>query len=257
MLFVAACVGDSPGGPTSGQAGGPCFSNGTCNAGLSCVGGFCVAVDAGGDDGASPSSDGGADGSSGEGGVDTQNDPNNCGTLGHVCPSHRCKGGDCFRRVFVTSGTTKGTFGGAAGADNVCKVSVGGTTMKGTFYAWVSTSSSSPATHFTKGTAPYVLVDGTTVVANDYAGLAGVNGTVTLAHAIDTDENGVQKANADVWTATHPDGTENGPPNCSDFGAQPSDANAPVGSSSMVNTTWTESTTLPCGTFAHVYCVEQ
>lgn len=155
----------------------------------------------------------------------------------------------------MTSGTSKGTFGGAAGADNLCQISAEGPGLNGTYYAWLSTSSSSPKTHFIKGKAPYVLIDGT-VVANDFAALSGA-GSTPLAHAIDMDENGTPRAGVDVWTATHADGTEAGPPNCSDFDTMPTDANATVGSSSMTNTTWTESTTLTCSTFAHLYCVEQ
>ncbi len=228
LLLLVACVGDSPGNATD-------------------AGTDAAPPDAGAD--ASPAPDGG------DAGIDTQSDPNNCGAIGHVCASSKCSGGDCVRRVFVTSGTSKGTFGGASGADTLCKNSALGPGLPGTFFAWISTSSSTPLTHFTKGTAPYVLIDGKTVVANSFAELAGTAKS-PLARAIDMDEFGNTQTNVNVWTATHPDGTAI-VPNCSDFVPNPNDANATVGSSSTMNTTWTEATTLPCTTFAHLYCVEQ
>ncbi len=262
VVFVA-CVGDSPGGNgTQGQAGGPCYQNGTCNAGLTCAGGTCVAnEDGGASDGSTPSDATSTDAQGDvdvDGAVDVQNDPNNCGTIGHVCSSNRCQGGDCVRRVFVSNGRAHGTFGGASGADTQCMGSAQGPGLKGTFYAWISTSTSSPQTHFTKGTAPYVLVDGTTEVAKDFAHLAGTTSSVALEHAIDHDENGGLIASGVVWTATQPDGTFSGGPDCSDFAATPTDPTAQTGDSSQVNTTWTESTTsTTCSTLAHFYCVEQ
>src|SRR5205823_4373077 len=41
-LVVASCGGSNS--PSQGEVGGHCYPNGTCNVGLSCVGGFCVAA---------------------------------------------------------------------------------------------------------------------------------------------------------------------------------------------------------------------
>jgi uncharacterized protein YfaQ (DUF2300 family) len=58
LVVASACVGDNtvvpPDGGTDastiGSLGQPCFSNGTCNAGLTCISNVCVQLDAGGTD---------------------------------------------------------------------------------------------------------------------------------------------------------------------------------------------------------------
>jgi hypothetical protein len=56
VVSVASCVGDDPGiSGAEGDEGGPCYPNGTCNQGLTCVSTRCVALDGGGID------EGGAD----------------------------------------------------------------------------------------------------------------------------------------------------------------------------------------------------
>ena len=50
--------------------------------------------------------------------------------------------------------------------------------------AWLSDSTASPSSRFTHSSVPYVLPDGTTVVANDWADLTGG----TLQHLINMDE---------------------------------------------------------------------
>ncbi len=94
MVCVAACVGDTPTTTSNpGDEGQPCFSNGTCNAGLTCLSSVCVRVDAGNDSG-SPAVDGGPDGlpppcpftGSGSNGTTMDCPPSAC-TLGSQMPS--------------------------------------------------------------------------------------------------------------------------------------------------------------------------
>jgi hypothetical protein len=81
-------TGSSSGGSTSGTAGtegGPCYPNSTCNAGLTCLSNLCVNPP-GGTGGTGNGSGGIPNGTGGSPAcTNTQTDPNNCGTCGHVC----------------------------------------------------------------------------------------------------------------------------------------------------------------------------
>ena len=89
------------------------------------------------------------------------------------------------KQVFVTSKTYSLGFGGVVGADKQCATLATAAGLSGTFKAWISDSTTSPATSFAQSSAPYKQVDGT-VIANDWADL--VDGV--LAIGIKVDENG-------------------------------------------------------------------
>jgi tetrahydromethanopterin S-methyltransferase subunit B len=99
--------------------------------------------------------------------------------------------------VFVSSQTYfGGGLGGLAGADATCQGLADGAGPKGTFKAWLSADGASPSTRFTRSSVPYVLPDGTTVVANDWADLT----SGSLQHAINMTE-AKQNLAEDVWTS--------------------------------------------------------
>lgn len=108
------------------------------------------------------------------------------------------------KRVFVTSTVYTGALGGLAGANAKCAERASAAGLNGVFKAWISDSTSSPATSFTQSATPYVLVDGTEI-ATDWADLT--DGT-SLNAAINIDEYGDPGSGSNlVWTNTTPNGT--------------------------------------------------
>lgn len=75
------------------------------------------------------------------------------------------------RRVFVTESQFTGAeIGGLAGADTKCQDRARAAGLSGTYFAWLSDSTGSPASRFVQSTVPYVRIDGMTI-ANDWAEL--------------------------------------------------------------------------------------
>jgi hypothetical protein len=72
--------------------------------------------------------------------------------------------------VFVSSAKFTGNLGGVPGADAKCQQLAEAAGLPGTYKAWLSDKTSSPAATFTRWNGPYVLVDGTEV-ANKWLGL--------------------------------------------------------------------------------------
>ena len=70
------------------------------------------------------------------------------------------------RIVFVTSSTFEADLGGIAGADGKCQAAASAAGLSGTFYAWLSTSATSPSSHFTRAGAGWARVDGKPVAAS-------------------------------------------------------------------------------------------
>ena len=93
--------------------------------------------------------------------------------------------------------------------------------LPGTYKAWVSDSTSSPSTRFTRATIPYVRVDGT-AIATSWTDLTTAT---NLAAAINVTETGGTPPvaggacgyNRMVWTSTNRDGTLYPNGNCSDW----------------------------------------
>jgi hypothetical protein len=101
---------------------------------------------------------------------------------------------DDWKTVFVSSMMYEGgMLGGLEGADAKCQDLAIAASLPGTYRAWLSDSTGSPSTRFTRPSGPYRLVDGS-VVANDWMALT----TSVLRHAIDLTESG---ATAPMTTA--------------------------------------------------------
>jgi hypothetical protein len=60
------------------------------------------------------------------------------------------------KRVFVSSQNGNGNMGGLAGADATCQSEADAAQLTGTFKAWLSDSTASPATRFTHNPGWYV-----------------------------------------------------------------------------------------------------
>jgi hypothetical protein len=149
-----------------------------------------------------------------------------------------------------------GKLGGVAAVDTFCQTTADAKSLGGTWRAWISDTTSSPSTRFTKATVPYRLLDGSTI-ANNWTALA----SGTLQHAINIQEDGMPPPAAavlEVWTGTTASGTYSGHA-CANW---TNDTNAAptgdVGVSSVTNSGWTNIYQQFCDrTTLHVYCFEQ
>lgn len=159
------------------------------------------------------------------------------------------------KTVFITSATVTGDLGGIAGADALCNSLATASSLPGTYKAWLSDGTSSPATTFTKNHR-YVLPDGTTIVADSWADLTDG----TLANNIDRTESGSEVSNVLVMTNTNADGTTAVDEACQNFTSASEDQFLSLGINVLVDSNWTTYATGPClSTFYtyQLYCFEQ
>jgi hypothetical protein len=171
-----------------------------------------------------------------------------CETAGSTCPPPK--------KVFVTSTTYSSNLGGYAGADANCVAAAASANLSGTFLAWISDGSVTPASRFAQATIPYALVDGT-LVANDWTGL--VSGQ--LRHAIDLNEAGGPPPApgvagvCNVWTGTGSDGNSLNQ-DCSGWSATSGVGFA--GNSTLSNGAWSSQCSGGiCGASLGLFCFEQ
>jgi hypothetical protein len=108
--------------------------------------------------------------------------------------------------VFVSSAKFTGNLGGVAGADAKCKQLAEAAGLLGSYKAWLSDKTSSPAATFTRWNGQYVLVDGTEVASN----WQGLTEDFHLA-PINITETGQDAGESLVWTNT---GASGGPGPC-------------------------------------------
>lgn len=186
----------------------------------------------------------------------------NCGcSASKPCPQGQCcdgKGTCGACRVFATGTGHDGNFGGLTGADAHCQSLAHAANLPGTYMAWLSDTTGSPSTRFTRATVPYVLVNGTTVAASWTALTSG-----TLAHEINLSETGGMPGHDQVWSHTLTDGTAGGPTasghceNWTTSSALPS----PGGNTGFANSTtqtWTTFSNHTCNEdFRRLYCFQQ
>ncbi len=171
--------------------------------------------------------------------------PPQCGS-----PGSRC--------VFVTYEEWTGNLGGLAGADQICQAAAAHNPgLEGKrFKAWLSTTTTGPATRLEHASIPYKLLDGTTI-ASDWSNLVdgGLDAQLTI------DECGSAIAGI-TWTGTNTDGTpETIDParTCYEwtYETYSLDEDGRVGRLSQTNIDWTFSDTKPCQYTNHLYCFEQ
>jgi hypothetical protein len=159
--------------------------------------------------------------------------------------------------VFVTSGAWVGDLGGVAGADAKCQQEADAEGVPGTFLAWISTSTTSPASRFAKSPYRYELIDGT-VIANDWDDL--VDGS--LQNPINLQLDGNNPAWQYAWTGTDYDGTSYQGVDCDDWtktvNTDGSYINGGSGTLASTDAYWTFSGATICGIVQRaLYCFEQ
>lgn len=110
-------------------------------------------------------------------------------------------GATADKRVFVSPINTS-NLGGIAGADAICQADADQHGLSGTYYAWLSDSTTSPSQRFTRSLGNYKLVDGT-VIASGWAGLT----SGSLLSPINRTSSGNPFGVTLLMTGTNVDGT--------------------------------------------------
>ena len=149
---------------------------------------------------------------------------------------------------------TQGNFGGLVGADAKCQAEANTASLPGTYKAWLSDTTGSPATRFAKLDVPYKLINGTTIATN-WADLTDG----TLLAPISRDEYGATTSStSNAWTNTNTDGTTYSTTNtCNNWTSVSSSLTARNGSKTASNTTWTTSSDTACNNGLRYYCMQQ
>jgi hypothetical protein len=162
-----------------------------------------------------------------------------------------------FRTVFATSTTHAGDFGGLAVADGICQARAAAAALPGSYKAWLSTSTESPSTRFTKLAGPYRLVTGTQI-ADNWADLTDGS----LDAPINRDESGAAVAGL-AWTGTMPNGTSSPGPadfvNCDGWTSTGVGLGnfGQTGNTTASNTFWTATGGWSCFDSLRLYCFQQ
>lgn len=162
-------------------------------------------------------------------------------------------------RVFVTSLSYNGQFGGTRGADGICATQVGVAGLGGRWVAWLSDSTGNAIDRVKNDVGPWNRLDGYRVFDNK------AQMTATPKAPIDVDENHAVIHVDRVWTGTGVGGKL--PPgglaaDCQDWntsgsGVSPLPRGA-AGSVDFNDKQWTDQTPmLTCDMLAHLYCIEQ
>lgn len=178
------------------------------------------------------------------------------------CAEIGCAAEGCTKTVFVTPEAHPANFGGLAQADALCQDAATRAGLEGTYYAWLSTSTSSPNDRFSKTEAPHVLADGTSLAAGWDALLAS-----GPAAPIDVDASGAkvpdETQSLRVWTNTGRDGRADdysrASDYCSDWTRNTAENFAVIGWLTRRNQAddWTYADASPCTGPAHLYCFQQ
>jgi len=156
-----------------------------------------------------------------------------------------------WRRVFVTSTTHGGNFGGPEDGDTICRERAAAAGLGGDWKVWISTSDVDARDRIAD--AEYRLVDGTSVVVTSLADLTDGS----IQHAIDKTELGVRLlGHENVWTGTLADGTAFAL-RCSDWNNGSGAAEGMAGSLMTTGGGWTDAVDImPCNEELRLYCFE-
>lgn len=144
-------------------------------------------------------------------------------------------------------------------ADSLCQIEADNAGLLGSYRAWLSDSSQSPAAEFTQFTTPYIRPDGV-VVADTYTDLTdgNISTPISITGTLKTPSNSF------VWTGTGTNGIAMAAPNglqpfCGNWSSADSSSETFVGNSTATSAPWTIAPlTVGCGAVsAHLYCAAQ
>lgn len=166
-------------------------------------------------------------------------------------------GGPCT--VFVSNSGYTGNLGGIAGADAICASDAQSAGLSGTFLAWISDNTTSPAQRFVRSTGPYLDINAT-LIANNWDDLTDgslVNSIRLAANGTDASVSG----DYEVWTNTYPDGTPIGTDpdaHCSNWTVGNEYGDGYVGETGNTNSDWTDDEHEDeCDYTWRLYCFQQ
>lgn len=177
---------------------------------------------------------------------------------------------DCERSayfVFVSSETYQGgEVGGLAGADGLCDQLAQKAKLPGSYRAWLSDATSSPATRFRKSTLPYISPPGPLgvglTVAQSWADLVDgdLERPIQVTEKGDAIAEGQSCSASDLLAWTRTDPTAGPLPDAADCGAWKFNAGS-VGSAGLINSAtsaWSAGCAeVSCAKALRLYCVEQ
>lgn len=163
------------------------------------------------------------------------------------------------KTIFVTSSVHNGDLDGLPGADQMCQDHAEGVfgvsiVPSGVYVALLSTDDVHATERITPSSGPYIRPDGVYVAANA-AGLFGTDGGHPLINNVLADETGDQPPGViGVWTGTLPSGTGSST-NCEDWESGMMTDIGSTGVDTDVGGFWLLTSSEPCGTPFHLYCV--
>lgn len=149
-------------------------------------------------------------------------------------------------RVFISSISVLGSFGGLGVADAKCAKLAADQGLVGVYKAWLSNVVADALLRI-GGTGPWYRMDGTTVVFSSRTSFP-----LGPAFPILYNEKGGLVLGAPVWTGTLPSGSASST-TCENWTAGGGDGT--IGESDKVGATWTEARVAPCSTQAHFICL--
>ena len=156
--------------------------------------------------------------------------------------------------IFTTQATMDGNLGGIAGADAICASEASTAGLTGTFLAWISDSSTTPNSRFSKIQAYRLAPPLATPVASSWADLTDG----TLAVSLDTDATGtaVVALPLNTWTATQSSGLGLAM-HCNEWTSNDPGDSAATGKADLTTSGWSQFSTKTCNQLARLICVEQ
>ena len=153
-----------------------------------------------------------------------------------------------FNRVFVTSATVNGNFGGLAQGDTACQTAATNGGLPGTWVAWLSDGSTDAKSRL--GTARgFVRTDGAPFGDT----VASITSSPQIFNTIHLDEHGADVGTVTVWTGTDTDGTKSSS-TCTNWST--TSGSATTGSTGAGPDAWTNSISQTCNAARHLYCFE-
>ena len=156
----------------------------------------------------------------------------------------------------MTSSTHDGNLGGLAGADQVCQSQADNAGLPGTYKAWLSDASTSPADRFVHHDGPYVQPGASQIViATSWIDLTDD----TLANPINRFADGTETGSLGYWTNTATDGTiYDTSATCSSWMSNVTGFPGAIsGVTEWMDSKWTEGTGGECNQPQHLLCFQQ